>query len=229
MHVGQGTGPGNRGASAAALLAFGCLFATQVGAATSDGEPSDLSNQVLAQITRQSWDNFSSELRYEVRAKNLTNNSFLADSLVIVLDGLRNFAGQAVDPVSRQPLMKQIEIIGNDGTTADGKPYFSVPLQGQEELGPYAKSEPVIVRLRNTSFITGLTPSFKVLGQIKKEPPAEEPRKPGAAPAPRRTAPPAETKLEKKLDALLDVLLEKGVLTEEERRDVLSPPSEPKP
>lgn len=217
---------------------LGCLGATGVWGATTLGESTDLSGRVSAQITRQSYDNFSSEIRYEVRAANLTNQTFQADSLVIILDALTNFAGQAVDPVSKQSLISQVDILGNDGITTDGKPYFYVPLTGQDEFGPYAKSDPVTVRLRNTSFITGLTPSFKVLGKRKKEPPAEEPRTSagqprtpagGAGPAPRQPARAAETKLEKKFDALLDVLLEKGVLTEEERRDVDSPPSKAQP
>lgn len=231
MRVGQSTVSGGPGAWMGALLAFalGCLGATGAGAATS--ESSDLSGRVMAQITRQSYDNFSSETRYEVRAANVTSQTFEADSLVIVLDQLTNFAGQAVDPVSKQSLISQVEILGQDGTTAGGKPYFSVPLSGQEEFGPYAKSDPVTVRLRNTSFITGLTPSFKVMGKRKKEPPPEQPRTAGdrAGPAPRQPAPAAETKLEKKFDALLDVLSKKGVLTEEERRDVDSPPPKPQP
>lgn len=213
--------------AAAAALATGCLVAAGIWTAAGAGDPADLSGRVVPQITRQSHDNFRSEHRYEVRARNLTGQTFEADSLVIVLDQLTNFAGQAVDPVTKQPLMSQVQVLGQDGTTADGKPYFSVPVPGQEEFGPYAKSDPVTVRLRNPSFITGLTPSFKVLGQRKKEPPAEQPRTPGegAGPAPRQGAPPSEPALEKKFNALIDLLLEKGVLTEEERRDVDSPPS----
>ncbi len=229
MRLRQRTRSDNPRAWAAALLTLGCLMAAEVWAATSVGESSDLSGRVTAQITRQSRDNFTSELLYEVRARNLTNESFHADSLVIILDRLTNFAGQAVDPVSRQPLIRQVEIIGNDGTTDDGKPYYYVPLLGQDEFGPYAKSDPVSVRLRNTSFITGLTPSFKVLGQVKKEPQAEKPRPPGPGPAPRQNSPPPGAKLEKKFEALLDALLKKGVLTEEERQDVLTPRSEPQP
>lgn len=236
MRVEQRTGLGNPGVWAAALLTLGCLNATGAGPATAAGESSDLSGRVVAQITRQSYDNFSSEIQYEVRAVNLTDQTFEADSLQIVLYALTNFAGQPVDPVSQQSLISQVEILGNDGTTADGKPYFHAPLPGQDEFGPYAKSEAVTVRLRNTSYITGLTPSFKVFGQKKKEPPpeeprppAEEPRPPGAGPAPRRAAPPPERKLEKKFDALIDVLLKKGVLTEEERREVVSPRLAPAP
>ncbi len=221
MQVGQGTCLGGACFRAAALLAVGCLSTTGVCAAGGVGESSDLSGRVIAQITRQSRDNFSSELRYEVRARNLTNQAYEADSLVIILEELKNFAGQTIDPVSKQPLIEQVDVLGNDGTTDDGKPYFHVPLQGQEEFGPYAKSESVTVRLRNSGFITGLAPTFKVLGQAKEKPPAESPKTPAASPTPRQVAPSPEPELDKKFDALIDVLLKKGVFTRDEWREIL--------
>lgn len=227
MRVGHTTRLGNPGTWAATLLTLGSLSASGTWAATSVADLSDLSGQVIAEITRKSSDNFTSELRYEVRARNLTNQAFQADSLIIILDELTNFAGQAFDPVSRQPLINQVEVLGHDGSTTDGKPYFYVPLPGQEEFGPYSKSASVTVRLRNTSFITGLTPSFKVLGQVKKEPPAKRPRTPAAGPAPRQTAPSPEPSIENKFDALIDVLIEKGVLTQDEWRAMFPAEGQP--
>ncbi|HEX5647577.1 MAG TPA: hypothetical protein VFX56_11450, partial [Nitrospira sp.] len=80
-------------------------------------------------------------------------------------------------------------------------------------------SPPVSIRLRNKDYVAVFTPSFRVLG--KKRPPpepkrAESPTPPAQAQAPAQPGPAS-------VDKLLQLLIKKGVLTEEEWRKANRP------
>jgi len=74
------------------------------------------------------------------------------------------------------------------------------------------------VRLRNRDYFIVFTPSFRVLG-LRRAPP---PPKPAEAPAP-------AANLNQPLNRLIQLLIKKGLLTEEEWRAANRPPQQPAP
>jgi hypothetical protein len=108
-------------------------------------------------VTLKERDNFTNEFRYEVRIRNQTPDPLPASSLVLVLDHVRDLAGKEAMP--------RMEVVGKDGTTPEGLPYFTLPSSQGSELAPYSESEPVTVRLKNVDYTIVFTPSFRVLGQ----------------------------------------------------------------
>jgi hypothetical protein len=166
------------------------LSALAVLARPASGAPpidqlSDLTGRAGAIATLKARDNFANQFEYDVIVRNLTGEPLPADALVIVVDAITDLAGK--DATDR------IDVIGFDGRTKDGKPYFRVPSQGME-LPPYGESQPATVRLRNPYYTILFTPSFKVRGQTQPTPKAEQ----GS------------------VDSLVDVLTKKGVITKEE-------------
>lgn len=180
-------------------------------AAASLDQLTDLTGRVSAVVTLKGRDNFTSEYRYDVSVRNQSSDSFIADSLVVVLDKITNLAGEEQEPLKGEPFLKLFEVLGQDGETNDGKPFFRVPVGSSQDLPPQTNSLPASVRLRNKEYLIVFTPSFRVFGQ-KRMPP--EPRRieatpPAPAPAP---APPSRNSVDK----LIQLLIKKGVLTEEE-------------
>ncbi len=180
-------------------------------AAASLDQLTDLTGRVSAVVTLKGRDNFTSEYRYDVSVRNQSSDSFIADSLVVVLDKITNLAGEEQEPLKGEPFLKLFEVLGHDGETDDGKPFFRVPVGSSQDLPPQTNSLPASVRLRNKEYLIVFTPSFRVFGQ-KRMPP--EPRRieatpPAPAPAP---APPSRNSVDK----LIQLLIKKGVLTEEE-------------
>jgi hypothetical protein len=112
-------------------------------------------------------------------------------------------------------------VLDPDGQTDDGKPYFRIPAGTSPDLLPQTDSLPALVRIRNRDYVAVFTPSFKVLGQ--KRPPPETkraessasstPSVPGQSAAANRNA----------VDKLIQLLIKKGVLTEEEWRKANQP------
>jgi hypothetical protein len=180
-------------------------------AAASLDQLTDLTGRVSAVVTLKGRDNFTSEYRYDVSVRNQSPDSFIADSLVVVLDKITNLAGEEQEPLKGEPFLKLFDVLGQDGETDDGKPFFRVPVGSSQDLPPQTNSLPASVRLRNKEYLIVFTPSFRVFGQ-KRMPP--EPRRteatpPIPAPAP---APPSRNSVDK----LIQLLIKKGVLTEEE-------------
>jgi len=178
----------------------------------------DLAGKARAVVTLKGRDNFANEFRYDVSIKNESSDPLVADSLVLVLDKITNLAGEDNEPLSHESILKRMEVLGNDGETPDGKPYFRIPLDQNPDLAPYSQSQPVTVRLRNRDYFIVFTPSFRVLG-LRRAPP---PPKPAEAPAP---AP----NLNQPLNRLIQLLIKKGLLTEEEWRAANRPPQQPPP
>ncbi|ULA59444.1 MAG: conserved exported protein of unknown function [Nitrospira sp.] len=174
----------------------------------------DVTGKVTPFVTLRSRDNFSSEYRYDVTVRNSSPDLFMADSLILVLDHITNTAGQDRENLTGESLLTRMEIIGQDGTTEDGKPYFRVPQGSGPDLTPNSESLPVTVRIRNRDYVAVFTPSFRVLGQ-RREPPKQKSQAAAAAAA---AAPHKAT-----TDKLIQLLLKKGLITAEEARTLLQP------
>jgi hypothetical protein len=168
----------------------------------------DLTGGAIPIATLRERDNFANEFRYNVTVRNRTSHPIRMDSLIVVLDEITDLAGK--DAKDR------IEVIGNDGVTPDGKPYYKVPVGGDPQLAPYGESEPANIRLRNPYYTILFTPFFRVLGQqLREEPPRGKPPLP---PIREREASAVCAK-EGKDDAinrLVEILIRKGVLTQDE-------------
>ncbi|MFO0732723.1 MAG: hypothetical protein U0231_10665 [Nitrospiraceae bacterium] len=100
------------------------------GRASSVDQLTDLTGKASAVVTLMSRDNFSSEYRYNVSVRNTSGEAFIADSLVVVLDRITNIAGEEREPLKNESLLVRMEILGQDGETEDGKPFFRIPAGG---------------------------------------------------------------------------------------------------
>lgn len=174
----------------------------------------DLTGKAAAFVTLRSRDNFSSEYRYDVTVRNNSGELFAADSLIVVLDHITNTAGQDHENLTNESLLTRMEIIGQDGTTEDGKPFFRVPQGADPDLTPHSESLPVTVRIRNRDYVAVFTPSFRVMGQ-KREAPKQ---KSTAAAAAAAAAPNKAT-----TDRLIQLLVKKGLITREEAQVLVQP------
>ncbi len=172
----------------------------------------DLSGKAAAFVTLRSRDNFSSEYRYDVTVRNNSADLFMADSLIVVLDHITNTAGQDHENLTNESLLTRMEIIGQDGTTEDGKPFFRVPQGSGPDLTPNSESLPVTVRIRNRDYVAVFTPSFRVMG-VKREPPKQKTPAAAAAAAPNKAT----------TDKLIQLLIKKGLITAEEGRTLSQP------
>lgn len=175
----------------ALLLALAAGLLSPARAPAASIEPlGDITGAAHAIVTLLERDNFANEFRYDVRIRNDSPDPLPTDSLILVLDHVTDLA--------RKDAQDRIEVVGPDGVTAEGKPYFRLPAGPAAVVPPYQESAPVLVRLRNPDYTIVFTPSFRVLG-------------------PRRV-PPSES-----LRALIDLLIKKGVLTEAEWKAATHP------
>lgn len=178
----------------------------------------ELTGKASVVVTLKDRDNFTSEYRYDVNVRNHTSDVLIAESLVIVLDKITNLAGEDSEGLTGQSFLKRFEVLGQDGETDDGKPFFRIPVGPTPDLGPLTDSLPATVRLRNKDYLSVFTPSFRVLGQ-KRPPP--EPKQTQAAPVQPGSNPIAPSR--NSVDKLIQLLIKKGVLTEEEWRKANQP------
>jgi hypothetical protein len=178
----------------------------------------DLTGKASVVVTLKGRDNFTSEYRYDVNVRNHTSDLLIADSLVIVLDKITNLAGEDREGLTGESFLTRFDVLGQDGETDDGKPFFRIPVGPTPDLGPLTDSLPATVRLRNKDYLSVFTPSFKVLGQ--KRPPLE-PKQTQAAPIQPGSNPMAPTR--NSIDRLIQLLIKKGVVTEEEWRKANQP------
>ena len=187
-------------------------------AASSPDQLTDLTGKASVVVTLKGRDNFTSEYRYDVSVRNHSSDLLIADSLVIVLDKITNLAGEDHEGLTGESFLTRFEVLGQDGETSDGKPFFRVPVGATPDLGSLADSLPASVRLRNKDYLAVFTPSFKVLGQ-KRPPP--EPKQTQAAPVQPGATP--TTPSRNSIDKLIQLLIKKGVVTEEEWRKANQP------
>lgn len=186
------------------------------GFAASLDQLTDLTGRVQAIVTLKGRDNFTSEYSYDVSVRNLSPDTITGDSLIIVLDRITNLAGEDREGLTGESFLKRFEILGQDGLTDDGKPFFRIPAGASSNLVPQTDSLPAAVRIRNRDYVAIFTPSFKVLGQ-KRLPPETKRAESPASPAPPTVAPSTATH-RNAVDKLIQLLIKKGVLTEEEWR-----------
>lgn len=180
---------------------------------------SDLTGKARAVVTLKGRDNFSNEFRYDVSIKNETADPLVADSLVLVLEKITNIAGEDNEPLTHEPILRRMEVVGHDGETDDGKPYFRIPVGQSPDLAPYTESQPVTVRLRNRDYFIVFTPSFRVLGLRRPPPPPKTVEPP--------TPPLTPNQANQAINRLIQLLIKKGLLTEEEWRAANRPPQAP--
>ncbi len=177
----------------------------------------DLTGKVQTIVTLKGRDNFVSEYRYDVSVRNLSPDAFVADSLIIVLDRITNLAGEDHEGLTGESFLKRFDILGEDGHTAEGKPYFHLPVGAAPDLFPQSDSPPAVVRIRNRDYVAVFTPTFRVFGQKRLSKGAKSGESSTAAAnsstATNRAA----------VDKLIQLLIKKGILTEEEARKITQP------
>jgi hypothetical protein len=174
----------------------------------------DLTGKATVTVTLTSRDNFNSEYRYDLTVRNRSSDLLVADSLVIVLEKITNLAGEEREPLKSEPILSRFDIVGQDGETDDGKPFFRVPIGASPDLAPLTDSLPLSIRIRNKDYVSVFTPAFRVYG--KKRPPAE----------PKQSinqAQPGSSTQDRQTEKLIQLLLKKGIITEEEWRKAAQP------
>lgn len=180
----------------------------------------ELTGRANAVVTLKGRDNFTSEYRYDVSVRNLSPDPLVGDSLIIVLDKITNLAGEDREALKSETILSRFEVLGQDGETDDGKAFFRIPVGNGPDLAPQTDSRPANVRIRNKDYLAVFTPSFRVYG-LKRQ--AQE-AKQGEGPAgshPSATSPTAANR--NAMDKLIQLLIKKGVLTEEEWRKANQP------
>ncbi len=209
-----------RAATVSSGVLFACTLITSITgfAAASLDQLTELTGKASVIVTLKGRDTFTSEYRYDVSVRNHTSDALIADSLVIVLDKITNLAGEDHEGLTGESFLTRFEVLGQDGETADGKPFFRIPAGPSPDLSPLTDSLPASVRLRNKDYLSVFTPSFKVLGQ-KRPPP--EPKQTQAAPVQPGATPAAPSR--NSVDKLIQLLIKKGVVTEEEWRKANQP------
>ena len=208
-----------------AIVSGGALFActlliSMTGFADSSlDQLTDLTGKASVVVTLKGRDNFTSEYRYDVSVRNHTSDLLIADSLVIVLDKITNLAGEDREGLTGESFLTRFDVLGQDGETDDGKPFFRIPVGPTPDLASLTDSLPATVRLMNKDYLSVFTPSFKVLGQ--KRPPPEPKQTQAAAPVQPGITPTAPH--HHSVDKLIQLLIKKGVVTEEEWRKANQP------
>jgi hypothetical protein len=96
-----------------------------------------------------------SEVEFIVTVKNQTGDPVVADSLILIVDTVREITGADISD--------RVEIKAPDGLLANGKPFFRIPNVDQE-LGPYSVSEAVTIRVSNPDYLRFYPPSIRVRG-----------------------------------------------------------------
>jgi hypothetical protein len=199
-----------------AALCVGAIgFGTDSPASPID-QLTDLTGKVTVIVTLTGRDNFTSEYRYDVSVRNMTADPLIADSLLIVLDKITNLAGEDHEALTNESFLTRFEVLGQDGETDERKPFFHIPPGSTADLVPQTNSRAASVRIRNRDYVSVFTPAFKVYGN-KRPPP--EPKQPTAQA--QHAAPQRQT--DKQTERLLQLLLKKGVITEEEWRKANQP------
>jgi len=188
-------------------LAASAVFPPHVLAGALDQlvDLTDKAAQVV--VTLKGRDNFNSEYLYDVSVKNLSSDPLVGESLIIVLDKITNIGGDEWMAGTSQSNLTRMEVLGQDGETDGDKPYFRIPRGSGPNLPRYTESSPAPVRIRNKDYLIVFTPFFRVYG-MKRSPVPPKP-KDGVSPSTPTTTP---------TDKLIQLLIQKGVFSEEEGR-----------
>ena len=181
----------------------------------------DLTGKASVVVTLKGRDNFNSEYLYDVSVKNLSAETFIGNSLFLVLDKVTNIGGEDRENLNSDTILSRMEVLGQDGETQDGKPYFQISAGSTTDLAPYSTSLPASVRLRNKDYLIVFTPSFKVFGLKRPPPEPKQAQQTQTTPVQPGTAPTAPS--HNSVDKLIQLLIKKGVVTEEEWRKANQP------
>lgn len=181
----------------------------------------ELTGKANAIVTLKGRDNFTSEYRYDVSVRNHSPDVIVADSLIIVLDKITNLAGEDHEGLTGESFLKRFDVLGQDGETDEGKPFFRIPVGSAPDLGPQTDSLPASVHIRNRDYVAVFTPAFRIYG-AKRMPPEPPRRIDTPTPSTPTPVPPAATNRHE-VDRLIQLLIKKGVLTEEEWRQTNQP------
>lgn len=204
------------------ITAATLLINSTITFATPLDQLTDLTGKTHVTVTLKARDNFTSEYRYDVSVRNLSPDALAADSLVLVLDKITNLAGEDREGLTGESFLKRFDILDHDGHTEDGKPFFHIPTGSVPNLFPQAVSPPAAVRMRNRDYVAVFTPVFKVLGQNRPPPEAKRTESSTTTTtSPAKTSPSAAN--QKTFDTLIQMLIKKGVLTEEEWKKATKP------
>ena len=180
----------------------------------------ELTGKVNPIVTLKGRDNFTSEYRYDVSVRNLSPDAIVGDSLIIVLDKITNLAGEEREVFKSATVLSQFDVLGQDGETDDGKAFFRIPAGNGPDLPPQTDSRPASVRIRNKDYLAVFTPFFRVYG-LKRQ--TQEPARRSDTPTPPATTPAPAQPSHNTIDKLIQLLIKKGVLTEEEWRKANQP------
>lgn len=200
----------------AVLCAGATGFSTDSPASPLD-QLTDLTGKVTVIVTLTGRDNFTSEYRYDVSVRNMTADPLIADTLLIVLDKITNLAGEDHEALTNESFLNRFDILGQDGETDERKPFFHIPPGSPADLLPQTNSRAASVRIRNRDYVAVFTPAFKVYGNKRPPPEPKQPTAQQAQPAA------AQRHTDKQAERLLQLLLKKGVITEEEWRKANQP------
>ena len=96
-----------------------------------------------------------SEVEFIVTVKNQTGDPVVADSLILVVDNVKEITGHDI--------LDRVEIESPDGLMANGKPFFRIP-NAEQELEPYSESEAVTIRVSNPDYLRFFPPNIRVRG-----------------------------------------------------------------
>jgi hypothetical protein len=199
------------------MLLTGLFGPVSVSIASPLDQLTDLTGKASVVVTLTGRDNFNSEYRYDLIVRNRSSDLLAADSLVIVLEKITNLAGEEREPLKSETILSRFEVVGQDGQTDDGRPLFRVPVGASSDLAPLADSLPVSIRIRNKDYVSVFTPAFRVYG--KKRQPSETRSPTNDA----QSGSPPQRKQDHQTDKLLQLLLKKGIITEEEWRKANQP------
>ena len=111
-------------------LATSTAFPSYNFAGALDQLPDLTDKAAQAVITLKGRDNFNSEYQFDVSVKNLSADPLVAESLVIVLDRITDISGDQWTSGTSESNLSRMEILGQEGETGDGKPYFPHPPRG---------------------------------------------------------------------------------------------------
>lgn len=197
------------------VVAWPCLTA-----AGSFDHLTDLTGKVVPIVTLKARDNFTSEYTYDISVRNQSPDTMAGDSLVVVLDKITNLAGEDRQSLNNETILSRFEVLGEDGLTDEGKPFFRIPAGNGPDLPPQTNSQPASVRVRNKDYMAVFTPSFKVYGLTRRP---EQAKPAETASGPRAPSSPAAAASRQQVEKLIQLLIKKGVLTEEEWRKANQP------
>jgi hypothetical protein len=202
--------------SSLALIGIMVLLGPAASIAGTFDHLADLTGKVTPIVTLKGRDNFTSEYRYDISVRNQSPDLIVGDSLIIVLDKITNLAGEDREALKSDTILSRFEVLGQDGQTEDGKAFFRIPAGNGPDLPPQTDSRPANVRIRNLDYLAVFTPTFRVYGL--RRPTQDAKQNEAMASSNTQTA-----ATRNKVDKLIQLLIKKGLLTEEEWRKATQP------